>query len=70
MLHLYIVPSDDEWPLMSWCEDCEEARLEDKGWYDKADAMAKWSIICGRCFEVVVTSSKSLTEYPPEETPS
>jgi hypothetical protein len=37
---LFVVPADEEWPIQAWCGICEEARLEDQGWYDAADAIA------------------------------
>lgn len=66
---LFLVPADDEEGAQAWCAICENARLADGGWYDKADAVAKWEIVCSTCYQLVADGARSLTVYEGVTTP-
>ena len=66
---LFQVPADAENQLQAWCEICEDARMADKGWYDIADGVAKWSLICIHCFDEKTNNCDEIVCYEDEETP-
>jgi hypothetical protein len=66
---LFQVPADAENQIQAWCETCEAARIADQGWYDAADAIAKWSYICINCFHEKSENCDEMICYEGEETP-
>ena len=51
---IFVVPEDGEDEATVWCDTCEEARIKDKGWYDYADSIANWKIICSSCLQEAI----------------
>ncbi len=66
---IFEVPADAENPLQAWCETCEDARMADQGWYDAADAVAKWSFICINCYQQKINNADEIVTYEDEVTP-
>ena len=66
---IYQIPADAENQIQAWCETCEAARIADQGWYDAADAIAKWSFICINCFHEKTKVCEEMIFYEDEETP-
>ena len=66
---LFIVPADDEEGAQAWCARCENARLADGGWYDKADAVAEWRLVCATCYQAAADRAQSVTVYEGVTTP-
>ena len=68
---IFVVPADGEWAIVAWCSVCEEARLSDQGWYDKADAVAQWDWSCDHCLDEAIARADHTTfsAGPAEETP-
>jgi hypothetical protein len=66
---IYYVPEENEEEATVWCANCEAARIKDKGWFDYADSIADWKIICALCFDDVVKNSKCSHEIEGVRTP-
>lgn len=64
----FIVPEDGDDEAMIWCGTCEAARLKDLGWYDTADAIADWKLICASCLDEMVALAKQVTDIEGERT--
>ena len=57
---VYLVPEEGEEEATIWCGVCETARIKDKGWFDYADSIACWKVICSGCLDEIVSSSKTV----------
>lgn len=68
-LRLFVVPADAEFPLQVWCDACERARVQDKGWHEHADTVADWAYLCGGCYGQAASRALSIDELPAIETP-
>jgi hypothetical protein len=45
-----IKPEPEE-PAQAWCEECDAALDRDRGWSDRATALADWRLYCAVCYE-------------------
>ncbi len=59
---IYLVPEESEEATV-WCAACEEARIKNKGWYDYADSVANWKVICSSCLEKIIDDSNDCCEF-------
>lgn len=66
---VYLVPADEEGEAQAWCSTCENARMKDKGWYDYADSVANWKVICSYCLDEIIETSTECIAYESEITP-
>jgi hypothetical protein len=67
---IYFIPQDAENPKQGWCGICEDARMEDRGWYDYADSVAQWCWLCDFCFSDAMGRSQEVIQVAnPETTP-
>ena len=64
-----VAPADDEYPKQAWCDTCEEARLQDHGWFDDADAVAQWGWICDVCLSTSIEQAQHTTFVVGEDSP-
>ena len=60
---VYNVPTENDDEAQIWCENCETARIKDKGWFDYADEIASWKIICTKCYEEKLDNAKEIITY-------
>lgn len=65
---IYLIPEEGEDEATVWCGDCETARIKDKGWFDYADSVANWKIICSSCLNEIVKYASHVCEYDGERT--
>ena len=42
-------------PALAWCEDCDRIFQEERGWSDRADAEADWSLVCANCYDQILS---------------
>jgi len=66
---IYLVPEEDAEQATVWCQTCEDARIKDKGWYDYADRVANWKIICSECLKYIVQEAADCVMYEGWRTP-
>ena len=67
---IFLVPSDPEEPATVWCSTCEDARIHDKGWFDYADEIASWKLICTTCLSVLKAKAHEVIEFEGTTTPN
>jgi len=66
---VYLVPSEPNEGAQVWCEVCETARIKDKGWYDYADSIASWGVICSKCLDEITDNANEIIELEGIPTP-
>ncbi len=66
---IYVVPEENEEEATVWCSTCEAARITDKGWFDYADSIANWKIICSLCLIEIIQGSTSCHQIEGSRTP-
>ena len=66
---VYLIPSELNEDAQAWCGVCETARIKDKGWYDYADSIASWKVICSKCLSVIINNAKEVIEVEGIDTP-
>lgn len=59
---VFIVPADAEFPKQAWCNICELARINDRGWFDYADSIAQWRWFCNGCLEYALQIVPSVVQ--------
>ena len=64
-----MVPAEGSEPTQAWCEVCENARIADHGWYDYADSVAQWLLVCEECLTLKLNERKLIRQYAGETTP-
>ena len=66
---VFIIPADEQHEAQVWCGECDAVLESERGWTEKADAVAQWSFICTKCCEAVQTKASSVTIIEGEEAP-
>ncbi len=65
----FAVPAEAGEPAQAWCQVCEDARIADHGWYDYADSVAQWLLVCTECLARAVKKRSLIHEFAGEVTP-
>jgi hypothetical protein len=65
----YVVPAEAGDPAQAWCEICERARIADRGWYDYADGVAQWLLVCTECMATAVENRPLMEQCAGRNTP-
>jgi hypothetical protein len=65
---LYFLPATNEDLLQSWCEHCEQARIQDQGWYDAAWETADFQLLCQDCCQALM--ARCTTQIECEDIPT
>ncbi len=63
-LGYWAIKSDDTGPDQAWCNDCDAVLEEDRGWSDRACAVADWQIYCTFCYDKTLKRHKLLGWLP------
>jgi len=66
---MFLVPADKDEGATVWCAKCEDARIKDKGWFDYADSVADWKVICQQCLTKLESKATDIIEFEPIQTP-
>ncbi len=45
----YLIEAEPGEPAQAWCSVCDQLLACDRGWSDRADAMADWQLWCEIC---------------------
>ena len=59
-LGYWAIQPDAESPLQAWCIACNALATWDRGWTDRASALADWQIYCTICYEKTLKRHKLL----------
>ena len=49
-LGYWAIRAEPEEPAQAWCEECDAALDQDRGWSDRATALADWKLYCAGCY--------------------
>jgi len=49
--HVYLMRASGDSYMQAWCAACEDARIADRGWNERAEEVAQLSIICRACLD-------------------
>lgn len=66
---VFYVPENEDQEATVWCSTCEKARIKDKGWYDHADSIASWQLICTLCLKDIINSATTCHTIDAVRTP-
>ena len=66
---VFLTAPEDTEPGTIWCAVCEVARIRDRGWYDDADSVAQWQVMCYNCASELISQAKDATRYASVDTP-
>jgi hypothetical protein len=57
----YLIEEEPDDPAQAWCESCDRVLAEDRGWSDRASAMAGWKLFCKDCFALTLQQHQLVT---------
>ena len=49
-LGYWAIKPDPQEPAQAWCEACDAVLDQDRGWSDRAEALADWKLYCTGCY--------------------
>jgi hypothetical protein len=59
-LGYWAIRPDDDAPAMAWCIACNAMVTWDRGWTDRASALADWQIYCTFCYDKTLKRHKQV----------
>ena len=65
---IFLVPELEADEAMVWCATCESARLKVNGWFDDADEIADWKLVCASCLTEITEAAKQVNQFEGERT--
>ncbi len=49
-LGYWAIKPEPKEPAQAWCEACDAVLDQDRGWSDRAEALADWKLYCAGCY--------------------
>lgn len=61
-LGYFVLAAVEDQPAQAWCEECQRALDEVRGWTDRSEGIADFNVYCAACVRRVLSSHTFIAE--------